>query len=330
MASWKASLLSIAGRVQFVKSVIQSMFTHTMSVFSWPTSLLREIEKWIKNFIWIGDINKRKLVTVAWKKVCVDTEEGGLGIRSLICLNQATNLRLCWELLNSEEQWAEILRSRAIRGNSCIQHHIFSSIWSGAKNQFNIVKENTTWIIGNGKSINFSKDQWSGEPIIQTLHLNTSQIQNYPQMLCDFIQNDQWSIPTEVMQEFPLIRLLTSQVIIPVQINIDKLVWKHNGNGMLTLKDAYNFKKNHFPKLPWAKIIWSKDIPPSKSLLVWRVILNKLPNDDNLKNRGCCLPSMCTLCRRHEESIFHTFFECSYAANLWNWFADAINRRLVF
>jgi hypothetical protein len=87
LATWKASLLSMAGRVQVVKSVIQSMLLHTISIYSWPTSLLREMEVWIKNFIWSGDINKRKLVTVAWKKVCVDTEEGGLGLRSLICLN---------------------------------------------------------------------------------------------------------------------------------------------------------------------------------------------------------------------------------------------------
>lgn len=217
LASWKASLLSIAGRVQLVKSVIQSMFIHTMSVFSWPTSLLREIEKWIKIFIWSGDINKRKLVTIAWKKVCVDTEEGGLGIRSLICLNHATNLKLCWELLNSEEQWAEVLRSRVIRGNACIQHHIYSSIWSGIKNEFNIVKENTSWVIGDGKSINFWKDQWCGEPIIQILHLTNSQIQNYPQKLCDFVQNDHWAIPNDILQEFPPIRLLTSQVNITVQ-----------------------------------------------------------------------------------------------------------------
>jgi len=48
LATWKASLLSIAGRVQLVKYVVQSMLIHTMSVYSWPTSLLREIDKWIK------------------------------------------------------------------------------------------------------------------------------------------------------------------------------------------------------------------------------------------------------------------------------------------
>jgi len=95
LAAWKASLLSIAGRVQLVKYVIQGMLIHTMSIYSWPTKFLRDMERWIKNFIWSGDINQRKLITVAWKKVCVDYEEGGLGTKSLICLNEASNLKMC-------------------------------------------------------------------------------------------------------------------------------------------------------------------------------------------------------------------------------------------
>jgi len=45
LSTWMASLLSIAGRVQLVKSVVQSMLIHTMTIYSWPTSFLKEIEK---------------------------------------------------------------------------------------------------------------------------------------------------------------------------------------------------------------------------------------------------------------------------------------------
>jgi hypothetical protein len=68
-SAWKASLLSIAGRIQLVKFVVQSMLVYSISIYSRPVSLLRSLEKWIKNFIWSGDIKQRKLVTVAWKKV---------------------------------------------------------------------------------------------------------------------------------------------------------------------------------------------------------------------------------------------------------------------
>jgi len=77
LASWKASLLSIAGRVELVKSIIHSMLTHSISIYSWPVSLLKDIEKWIRNFIWSGDISKRKIVTISWKKVCKPYDEWG-------------------------------------------------------------------------------------------------------------------------------------------------------------------------------------------------------------------------------------------------------------
>jgi hypothetical protein len=65
LAGWKASLLSMAGRVQLIKSVIQGMLVHSFSVYSWPTSLIKDLEKWMRNFIWSGDVTQRKLVTVA-------------------------------------------------------------------------------------------------------------------------------------------------------------------------------------------------------------------------------------------------------------------------
>lgn len=76
LAIWKASLLSIAGRVQLIKSVVQGMLIHTMSIYSWPTKLLRQMEKWIKNFIWSSDVSKKKMVTVSWKKVCAVMMKG--------------------------------------------------------------------------------------------------------------------------------------------------------------------------------------------------------------------------------------------------------------
>jgi hypothetical protein len=95
LSAWKASLLSITGRVQLVKAVIQGMTVYSMAVYTWPNTILKSIEAWTRNFIWSGNINQKKLVTVAWKKMCAPHEEGGLGLRSLITINEAPNLKLC-------------------------------------------------------------------------------------------------------------------------------------------------------------------------------------------------------------------------------------------
>jgi len=142
-------------------------------------------------------------------------------------------------------------------------------------------------------------------------------------MLDSYIQNQQWNIPENVHYILPNLRLIVSQVT-------DRLVWKHNPKGELNLKDAYIFKKHHSPEVHWAKFIWCKDIPPSKSLLVWRCMLDKLPTDENLISRGCHLPSICSLCFKHCESSFHIFFECTYAQKLWHWLASTLNCNLHF
>jgi hypothetical protein len=101
------------------------MLIYSLSIYARPVSLLKDLERWIKNFIWSGDIDQKKLVTVAWKKVCKPISEGGLGIRSFVTLNEASNFKVCWDLLNSQNQWEILLRGRAIRGQNCINHRIF-------------------------------------------------------------------------------------------------------------------------------------------------------------------------------------------------------------
>lgn len=90
--------------------------------------LLRKVERAYINFIWTGDIHKRKLFMVAWKKACRPFIKGGLGIRSLVRLNEVTNLKLMWSLRNSQESWAILLGNIIIRRNGLIKYHIFSTI----------------------------------------------------------------------------------------------------------------------------------------------------------------------------------------------------------
>jgi len=117
--------------------------------------LLKEVESWIRNFIWSGDIAKRKLVTVSWKKTCKTFAEGGLGLRSLTTLNDSTNLKLCWDLLNFKEDWDILIRSKVLRGRRVISHHIYSSIWCSVKSEFSTIQSNSVWQVGSGDNINF-------------------------------------------------------------------------------------------------------------------------------------------------------------------------------
>lgn len=60
LAAWKGSLLSIMGRVQLIKSIIHGMDLYSFHVYAWPRSLLKYLDRCIKNFIWSGDVSIRK------------------------------------------------------------------------------------------------------------------------------------------------------------------------------------------------------------------------------------------------------------------------------
>jgi len=169
LLAWKASLLSIIGRVKLVKSVVQSMLLYCLSIYSWPVKLLKDLEKWMRSFIWSGDVNQRKLVTVAWHKVCKPFKEGGLGIRNLGDINEAGNLKNCRDILQSDLQRAKLVR--VLRDNVHVKHHISSSVWSNAKHKFNTLKDNVSWKIGDGQSIKFWTDSWCGDPLYIALQI---------------------------------------------------------------------------------------------------------------------------------------------------------------
>jgi len=69
---------------------------------------------------------------------------------------------------------------------------------------------------------------------------------------------------------------------------------------------------------------------PSKATLVWRLMLGKLPTDDMLAQRGCCLPSICSLCQSYAETQLHLFFDFPYALKMWNWLAATLDTSLHF
>ncbi|GAU47191.1 hypothetical protein TSUD_350560 [Trifolium subterraneum] len=208
LSAWKASLLSIAGRVQLVKSVIQSMTIYSISIYSWPSSILNSIEAWIRNFIWSGNIDQRKLVTVAWKKICAPFDEGGLGLRSLKVLNAAANLKLCWDLMHSDEDWAKILRNRVMRKGKAINHHVNSSIWSSVKQEVQVILDNSCWRVGNGQCINLWTDSWCGEPLATSQNIHPNVLIWLPSKLHDRHLAENWSPQCKVVINAALVHIL--------------------------------------------------------------------------------------------------------------------------
>jgi hypothetical protein len=170
-----------------VRAFIHSMLIYSISLYSWPVALLKDVEKCIRNFIWSGDVEKRKLVTVSRKNICRPYTQGGLNMRSLTKLNLASNLHLCWNLLNSTSSWANLLRDGVLRGSRTIQHHIYSSLWCSMTDEFYVLMDNATCLLGDGTDICFWTDSWCGSSLVDQLHIPEHISHLTSSKVCDFI-----------------------------------------------------------------------------------------------------------------------------------------------
>ena len=82
-------MLSIGGRLTLIKSVLGSIGTYFMSVFSVPVTVLKNLESLRARFFWGADQGEKRMHWMRWDRVLTSQEEGGLGIGSLFSFNRA-------------------------------------------------------------------------------------------------------------------------------------------------------------------------------------------------------------------------------------------------
>jgi len=189
-----------------------------------------------------------------------------------------------------------------------------SSVWPGVKDNLNIVAANSRWIIGNGENISLWFDNWLGDTLAALLNLHPQVFPRLKATLALVIVDGKWQIP-RFIYDYPQVANQIMQIMLPVSPLPDKRVWIHTSDGLL----AFLFLHPSPNTLDWASTIWKTCILPSHSFVFWRLMLSKIPTDDNMQARGCTLVSVCLLCYKHAECSTHLFLECDFARNIWIW-----------
>jgi len=324
LATWKGVLLSIMGRVQLVKSIIHGMLVYSFHVYRWPIRLLKMLDRWIKIFIWSGDIYTRKICTVSWKQVCLPWHSGGLDLKSTRSINSSLLLHLSWNLFTQDSQCPNLFHKRFLSFGIPRNRHFKSSIWPGVREFLSVVNENTVWIIGNGSNINLWRDNWMGTPLITLFNVPSSRFPTLDDKLDSIIDRGKWQIPKPLI-DFPTVAENALKIILPVTPLADRRIWKNAADGVLSAKLAYHTLLPPHVTLDWAKDVWRNCIPPSHSFVLWRLMLLKLPTDENLQKRGCTLVSICVLCGKHAETSAHLFLTCDFAVAIWRWMGSKLS-----
>ena len=87
LSGWKQLYLSKGGRLNLLKSTLSSLPTFYLSLFTVPKAVAMRFERIQRNFLWGSSAECFKYPLVAWEKVCLPRELGGLGIRNLVSFN---------------------------------------------------------------------------------------------------------------------------------------------------------------------------------------------------------------------------------------------------
>lgn len=105
LSGWQGKLVTVAGRRELIRSVITSLPVYLISTIKPPKQFIKEFDKLHRRFLWSGDerLTGGKC-KVAWTKVCVPTEKGGLSIKDLEAFSRALRLRWMWYAWDDRER----------------------------------------------------------------------------------------------------------------------------------------------------------------------------------------------------------------------------------
>lgn len=123
LTTWKGKLLSIAGRITLIKASIASLPLYFMSLFKAPKGVIEKINKLQRQFLWSGETGKSYSALVAWDKVALPKQLGGLNCGNLLHRNISLLFKWIRRFLNEPDAlWRNVIQAKYGYVPSLIPH----------------------------------------------------------------------------------------------------------------------------------------------------------------------------------------------------------------
>ncbi|GJZ33992.1 RNA-directed DNA polymerase, eukaryota, reverse transcriptase zinc-binding domain protein [Tanacetum coccineum] len=180
------------------------MQVYWASMFILPKSVIKDINKLLKGFLWCqGNLSKGK-AKVAWKQVCKPKDEGGLGIKDLSTWNEVLMAKHLWNVASRKESlWVKWINKVRLKGCSIWEVETDVNSSHGWKQILSLrvkMRKHVFCKLRDGSSIFLWHDRWWGpEPLIKTIPLAViNQAGLDPRStIKDMTSNGQWKWPNE-------------------------------------------------------------------------------------------------------------------------------------
>lgn len=327
--SWKGALLSQAGRIALIRSVIESLLVYHLATTQVHKGVLDKIEARIRRFFW-GKIEGGYMALVSWKDITLPKELGGLGIRDIWVLNRALLMKNLWKLASSAQPlWAQVLLAKYYPEGTLWdtnRTYACTSLWRGLMQLREDLAPYVRWSIGNGENCLLFAQPW---------HDNWREIIPSSNELRRLTVSDCMDSHSGGWDESKLINRfgedIARRVILTIQGPVndptlsDKLMYTAATNGVFTLKRAYltmlDSSKGGISCPPemkekW-KLIWGlNEIPPKVRVFLWKALKDALPTMAKLHPRIPDIQPVCRVCKLADEITTHPLMLCSTALEL--------------
>ncbi|XP_056697339.1 uncharacterized protein [Spinacia oleracea] len=102
---WSSKNLSYSARVQLINSVLLSLHIYWAQIYVLPKSVLQDIGRICRAFLWSGQAYSQKPSSVAWDNTCCGKQFGGLDFRDIILWNTAAMGKYVWALAIKQDNY---------------------------------------------------------------------------------------------------------------------------------------------------------------------------------------------------------------------------------
>lgn len=323
--SWKGRILSPAGCVIMIKSVLQALPIYFMATDKIPESVTGQITGLMRRFFWGAMDKDRFLAYVAWSKITKPVKLGGLGIRDLNKVNEALIMKLLWKIATGNSAlWVSLVRAKYIPRTElwlARRNYKCTPCWKAIMAARDSLLPMITWSLGDGRSCKAMVQPWF-PGAVECPVLMAEQKRLSVRDLVDDATNT-WNVNL-LIQLFGHVNCMyiVANVLPPRdEAGVDKLVFSDSPTGKFSVKHAYKGitqgEHEHQVSEVW-KLIWRKGkILPRIRIFLWKLIHGALPLAKILSSRTSKGNPHCAICNQAEEDVIHMLFLCPFARACW-------------
>lgn len=321
---WTNRFLSMAGRLQLIKSVLMSIANFWMSSFCLPGACLKEINSICSAFLWSGPELNTKRAKIAWDVVTLKTDEGGLGLRPLKEVNVTCCLKLIWRATSSHSLWARWIKEYLLKGESFWavreKSTLGSWVWKKLLKYRDKAKDFHRIDVRNGRGTSFWFDVWSDLGRLYEL-VGARGCIDMGISLSATVESAMLRRPRRHRYDlYTMIEEALNKQRSKMSVSEDVVMWKHNTDifkAKFDTRRTWSLLRTAKPQVNWHKNVWFSFSTPKYSFMSWLAMHNRISTGDRMLIWGNVTNPGCILCQHQLETREHLFFDCRYSKEIW-------------